>query len=205
LSLCAGLLTSLGRAKVLAGSGSTRTRTTGLLNAQGSAFNDLTLKTLLGGISLLSSDHLDEAEATGLLGVGIEHNLALLDIAILLKETSDLLLREARMDTCHEEVGSRVDGSIIRGGATIVLRGTTERVLGDFLCERQRGVYLPAVGMAITTGRGRTASSMGTLIATSRAWGCAAITLTLIARAVVYASRFKVSFKGSWAERVCNK
>ena len=126
-----GLLTSLGRTKVLAGSGSTRTRTTGLLDAQSSAFNGLALKTLLGGVGLLSSDHLDEAEAAGLLSVGIEHNLTLLDVAILLKETSDLLLREARMDTSDKEIGSWVDGSIIRGWATIVLGGTTARVLGD--------------------------------------------------------------------------
>jgi hypothetical protein len=60
--------------------------------------------------------------------MGIEHNLTLLDVAILLKETSDLLFREARMDTSDKEVGSRVDGSIIRGWATIILGRTTGRV-----------------------------------------------------------------------------
>ena len=119
------MLASLGRAEVFAGGRSTRARATSLLNAQSAAFNDLALKALLGGISLLSSDHLDEAEATGLLGVGVKHDLALLDVAILLKEASNLLLGETRVDTGHKEVGSGVDGSIISGWATIVLGGPT--------------------------------------------------------------------------------
>jgi hypothetical protein len=109
------MLASLWWSKVLARCRSTRTGTTSLLDAQGSALNDFTLETLLGGISLLSSDHLDEAKATRLLGVGIKHDLALLDITVFLKETSDLLLRETRMDTSDEEVGSRVDCTIILG------------------------------------------------------------------------------------------
>jgi hypothetical protein len=96
------MLASLRWTKVLAGSRSTRAGTTGLLDAQGSAFNDLTLKTLLGRISLLSGDHLDETESTGLLGVRVKHDLALLDVAVLLKETSNLLLGETRVDTSHE-------------------------------------------------------------------------------------------------------
>jgi hypothetical protein len=123
------MLASLRWAEVLARGRSTRAGATSLLDAQSSAFNNLALKALLGGISLLSSDHLDETEAPGLLGVGIEHDLALLDIAILLKETSNLLLRETRVDTSHEEVRSRVDGSIIRRRATFVLWWATEDLL----------------------------------------------------------------------------
>jgi hypothetical protein len=46
--------------------------------------------------------------------------------------------------------------------------------------------------MAIATGGSRAASSTRTVIATSRAWRCAAFTLTLVTRAFVYASRIKL-------------
>jgi hypothetical protein len=49
------------------------------------------LETLLGSVGLISSNHLDETKATGLLGVWIKHDLALLDITIFLEETSDFL------------------------------------------------------------------------------------------------------------------
>jgi hypothetical protein len=45
--------------------------------------------------------------------MGILHDLALLDFAILLKETSDFGLFQARMDACHEEIGSGIDSTII--------------------------------------------------------------------------------------------
>lgn len=47
--------------------------------------------------------------------------------------------------------------------------------------------------MAIATGGSRAASSTRTVIATSRAWRCAAFTLTLVTRAFVYASRIKLA------------
>jgi hypothetical protein len=111
------LLASLRWTKVLARGWGTRSGTTSLLDAQGTALNDLALKTILGSIGLLSGHHLDEAKATRLLGMGVKHDLALLDVTVFLEETSDLLLRKARVDTSDEEVGAWVD-------CTIILRGT---------------------------------------------------------------------------------
>jgi hypothetical protein len=127
------MLASLGWPKVLARGRGTRTGTTSLLDAQGAALDDLALKAFLSSIGLLSGDHLDESEATGLLGVGVKHDLALLNITVLLKETGDLLLRETRVDAGHEEVGSGVDGSIIGGRATVVLGRATASLLGHGL------------------------------------------------------------------------
>jgi hypothetical protein len=69
---------------------------------------DLTLEALLSCISLVRGDHLDETEATRLLCVRVAHNVTLLDLAILLEETGDLLLGERGMDASDEEVGARV-------------------------------------------------------------------------------------------------
>jgi hypothetical protein len=71
------------------------------------------LKTLLGRISLVGGDHLDEAEATRLLRVGVTHDLTLLNLAVLLEKTGHFGLRQARVDASHEEVRSRVDGTVI--------------------------------------------------------------------------------------------
>ena len=119
------MLASLRWTKVLARGWGTRTGTTSLLDAQGSALNDLTLKTILGGISLLRSDHLDETKTARLLRMGIKHDLALLDITVFLEETGDFLLGKARVDTSDEEVGARVDSTIILRSATITLGRTT--------------------------------------------------------------------------------
>jgi hypothetical protein len=121
------LLASLRWTKVLARRWGTRTGTTSLLDAQGTTFNNLTLKTILGGIGLLGGHHLDEAKATRLFGVGIKHDLALLDITVFLEETSDFLLGKARVDTGDEEVGAWVDCTVILGRATLVLDRTTGR------------------------------------------------------------------------------
>jgi hypothetical protein len=74
---------------------------------------DFTLKTLLGGVSLVGCDHLDEAEATGLLCVRIAHDVALLYLAVLLEETRDFFLGERGMDAGDEEVGARVAAVVI--------------------------------------------------------------------------------------------
>jgi hypothetical protein len=79
------------------------------------------LKTFLGGIGLISSNHLDKAKTTRFLGVGIKHDLTFLDITVLLEETSDFLLRETRMNASNKEVGARVDCTIIRRRTAIIL------------------------------------------------------------------------------------
>lgn len=108
-----GRLTALRRSEVLARSRRARAGTTSLLDAQGAALNDLTLEALLGSIGHIRGNHLDETESAGLLAVGITHNLALLNLAVLLKEASNLLLRQLRMDAGDEKVGSGVDRVII--------------------------------------------------------------------------------------------
>jgi hypothetical protein len=107
------LRTSLRGAKVLAGSRGARTSSTGLLNAQCSALDLLALEAFLGSLGLLGGDHLDKSETTGFLGVRVAHDLALLDIAILLKHLGDLGLGELGVDAGNEEVRARVYSTII--------------------------------------------------------------------------------------------
>lgn len=88
---------------------------------------DLSLQTLLGRVSLIRGDHLDEAEAARLLGVGIAHDVALLNLAVLLKETGDLFLTKRRMNAGDEQVGARVAALVIivptlGGRATAIIR-----------------------------------------------------------------------------------
>lgn len=104
---------ALGRAKVFARSRGAGTGTASLLDAQGATLDDFALKTLFGSIGHIRSHHLDESEATGFLAVGIAHNLALLDLTVLLEEARNLSLGQLRVDTSDEKVGSRVDGTII--------------------------------------------------------------------------------------------
>jgi hypothetical protein len=53
--------------------------------------------------------------------MGVKHDLALLDITVFLEETGDFLFGEARVNTGDEEIGSRVDRTIILRSATIGL------------------------------------------------------------------------------------
>lgn len=116
------LPTSLWWSKVFSRSWGTRTSTTSLLNAQGSTFNDLTLQTLLGSISLIRGNHFDETKATRFTGVRVTHDLALLNITILLKETRNLFFEKTWVDTSNEKVRAWVDCTIIlRAWSTIVL------------------------------------------------------------------------------------
>ena len=115
------MLTTLRGAEILARGGSSRSRAAGLLDAQSATLEDFTLKTILGGISLIRGDHLDKSETTGLSGMRILHDLALLHVAVLLKETRDFLLAQARVDTGHKQVGSRVDGTLVVLGRVIIL------------------------------------------------------------------------------------
>jgi hypothetical protein len=158
---------SLWWTKVLARSWGTRTGATGLFNAQSTTFDNLSLETLLGGISLFGSDHFDEAEATRLLGMGIKHNLTFFDVAILLEETGNFGFGETRMDTGDEKVGSGVDSAIILRRTTLILRRTA------------------VINMTIPVWRCRsTRTTSGTVVATSGARRCTA--LTLITRSLVF-------------------
>jgi hypothetical protein len=106
--MCRWILTALRWTVVLARSRSARTGATSLLNAQSPALMDLTLKALLGRVSLLSGNHLNETKAARVLCVRVAHDVALLDLAILLEETGDLFLGERGVDARHEQVGARV-------------------------------------------------------------------------------------------------
>lgn len=98
------LLTSLRRAKILARGRRAGASSASLLNAQSSALNFLALQTLLGGLSLIRGDHLDESKSTRFLGVRVAHDLALLNVTIFLKHLGDLSLRQTRVNASHEEV-----------------------------------------------------------------------------------------------------
>jgi hypothetical protein len=73
---------------------------------------NLTLKAFLGRVSLVGGDHLDESEAARLLGVRIAHDVALLNLAVLLKKTRHLFLSKRRVDAGDEQVGTRVTGAL---------------------------------------------------------------------------------------------
>lgn len=114
--------TTLGRTKVLARSGGAGAGATSLLNGESAALELLTLQGLLGSIGLLRGHEVDEAEATGLLGVWVAHDLALLDIAVLGEEASNLLLDELGVNASDEQVGASVAGTLaVVSGAGVVL------------------------------------------------------------------------------------
>lgn len=120
------MLTSLGRAKVLARGRGSGSGATSLLNAQGAALVDLALEARLGSIGLLASDHVDKTEATRLTGVRIAHDAAGLDIAVLLEQAADLLLGQTGVNAGNEKVGARVGGFFfvltdLLGGAELVV------------------------------------------------------------------------------------
>ena len=120
------MLASLWWTKVLARCGSTRARTTSLLNAQSATLDNLTLKTFLGSISLLGGDHFDETEATRFFGVRVKHDLAFLNFTILLEEASNFSLGETRMDASNKKVGARIDSTVILGRWTTVILGSAK-------------------------------------------------------------------------------
>jgi len=45
--------------------------------------------------------------------MGIKHDLALLNVTVLLEQASNLLLRKTWMNTSNEEIGTWVDSTII--------------------------------------------------------------------------------------------
>jgi hypothetical protein len=162
------LLTSLWWTKVLARSRGAWAGAASLLNAQGAALDDLALEALLGSIGLLCGDHLDESEATRLLGVWIKHDLALLDLTILLEQASDLGLGETWVDAGDEQVRSRVHGAIVlRRRSTVVLwaTGWAVSVRIDALLTGMRN--LPRIDVAIANWGSRAATWA---VVAARAW-----------------------------------
>ena len=126
------MLASLWGTKVFAWGGSTGTRATSFLNAQGSTLNNLALKAFLGRIGLLSSHHLDKSKSAGFFGMRVEHDLTLLNRTILLEQTCNLLFRETRVNASYKQIGARVDGAIIlRRRATIILGAAVDRSVPD--------------------------------------------------------------------------
>jgi hypothetical protein len=184
------VLASLWWTKVFARSGCTGPRATGLLDAQGAAFNDLTLESLFCGVSLLGSDHLDEAKATRLLGVRIKHDLALLNIAILLKETSHLRLSETGVDASNKQVGAWVDSTVILG-STAVLLGCTGR--NELIVFQGSEISLPVTITTFSRGS-RTTRSSTTRAFPAGVWARRGATVTLITWSLVYAFEDKSVF-----------
>lgn len=126
----AWLLTSLGRAEVLAGGRGSGSGAASLLNAQSAALVDLALKTRLCSVGLLASDHVDETEATRLAGVRVAHDAASLDITVLLEQATDLLLSQTGVDAGNEKVGAGVGSFFL---VLTDLLGGAELVVNDML------------------------------------------------------------------------
>jgi hypothetical protein len=91
---------------------------------------DFALQALLGSVCLVRGDHLDEAKATRLLGVRIAHDVALLDLAILLEETSNLFFGQRGVDTSDEQVGSLVAALLLLDVARLGRRATAVTAVG---------------------------------------------------------------------------
>ncbi len=107
------LLTSLGWAEVLAGSRSAWLAAAGFLNAESTALHLFTLKPVFGSISLIRSHHLDKAKATRLLGVRIQHDRTVFNVAVLLEHTCNVDFRERRVNASDKEVRARVDCTFV--------------------------------------------------------------------------------------------
>jgi hypothetical protein len=107
------IFTALGRAKIFARGGRARLAATSLLDAQRTTLDHLTGQAVLRLVSPITGGHLDEAEATAVLGVGIAHDVAGFDVTILLEERRELSLVDARMDACHEEIRALVPGRFV--------------------------------------------------------------------------------------------
>jgi len=58
---------------------------------------------------MLCSHHLDKAETARLSRMRVTHDVALLNLAVLFKQSGDFLFGEARMDTSHKQVRSGID------------------------------------------------------------------------------------------------
>jgi hypothetical protein len=106
-------LTSLGRTEVFARCRSSRTSTASLFNAQSATFDNFTLQSLLRSISLVRSDHLDEAEATRFFGMRIQHDRAAFDLAVFVEEARNVGFGETRMYASDEEVRASIDCAFI--------------------------------------------------------------------------------------------
>lgn len=111
-------LTSLGWPKVFSGGRRSWFGATRLFNAQSATLVNLTLEPFFGSVGLLSRRHLDEAEATRILSVGIAHDVARLYIAVLCEQTRHVFFREARVNAGHEEVGSAIGSFLFFGVVT---------------------------------------------------------------------------------------
>lgn len=113
---------------------------------------DLTLQTLLGGVCLIRGDHLDETEATRLLGVRIAHDVALLDLTVLLEQACDLVLGQGRVNAGDKEVGALVAALVLLTVARLRRRATGCTSGGCPSLQRLR--YIPAVAVVAAVGGG---------------------------------------------------
>lgn len=104
---------SLWWSKVFAWCRSAWTSAASFFDAQGAAFVDLTLKSLLRSVRLFSSDHLHEAKATALAGMWVAHDVALFDLSVFLEETGHLFFGQFRVNAGDEEIRARIDGLFV--------------------------------------------------------------------------------------------
>jgi hypothetical protein len=147
---------------------------------------DFTLETLLGGVGLVGGNHLDEAEAARFLGVRVAHDVALLDLAVLLEQTCDLLLAQAGMDAGDKEVGALVAAAVciarLRGRSAVYLSAAAR-------AHRRKEQHIPAITGVTSAGRG-TAGAGIVHVATVGTRRPAAV--AVVATGLVYASVSKL-------------
>jgi hypothetical protein len=91
---------------------------------------NLTLQTLLGSVGLLRGDHVDETKTARLLSVGVAHDVALLNFAVLLEKTCDFIFGQARMNASDEEVGALVTALVSFTVARLRWRATAVTAVG---------------------------------------------------------------------------
>ena len=101
---------------------------------------DFALQALLGSVCLVGGDHLDEAKPTRLLGVRVAHDVALLDLAILLEEASNLFFGQRGVDTSDEQVGALV-AALLRLDVARLGRRATVHVLAGWAVAGSLGVH----------------------------------------------------------------
>ena len=125
--------TSLGRSEVLSRSWSPGPGASSLLNAESTTLELLALESFLGGIGLFRGSHLDKAKTARFFGVRVAHDLALLDLAILLEETVDFGLSQFGMNAGDEQVRTGVHGTIVAVFRTAVIPRGASSALARWL------------------------------------------------------------------------
>ena len=130
-----------------------RTIATSLLDAQSATFDCFTLKSFFGGISLLSGSHFHETEASGFLGVRIEHDCCSFDVSIFFEHGAHFLLTKSWMNSRYEEIGSSISSFLIIIDGFTWSRTSAECVRESRETMHERSLDLPGIDTSIRRAR----------------------------------------------------